>query len=243
MFAGPNGSGKSTIKEVVPANLLGIYLNADDIEKQIKQDGWFDLRAYEIQATAAQLIEFFQHSNLLVASELNKQLPLLRGDGHRIDFRAVCNDKSFSYFASVLVDFLRQQLLQHKISFTFETVMSHRSKVDFLKLAQQEGYRTYLYFVATVDPDINVSRVENRVKLGGHWVEPDKVHERYYRSLELLMDAIGYSNRAYIFDNSIADDSADGKTVWLAEVTNGEELELQVDVVPWWFKTYVLDKF
>ena len=57
------------------------------------------------------------------------------------------------------------------------------------------------------------------------------------------MDAIGYSNRAYIFDNSIADDSADGKTVWLAEVTNGEELELQVDVVPWWFKTYVLDKF
>lgn len=243
MFAGPNGSGKSTIKEVVPANLLGIYLNADDIEKQIKQDGWFDLSAYEIESTAAQLMEFFQHSDLLANSELSKQLPLLHGDGHWIDFRAVCNDKSFSYFASALVDFLRRQLIKHKISFTFETVMSHWSKVEFLELAQREGYRTYLYFVATVDPDINVSRVENRVKLGGHWVAPDKVRERYYRSLELLMDAISYSNRAYIFDNSIADSSADSKSVWLAEVTNGEELELQVDVVPWWFKTYVLDKF
>jgi predicted ABC-type ATPase len=26
MFAGPNGSGKSTIKDVVPAGLLGVYL-------------------------------------------------------------------------------------------------------------------------------------------------------------------------------------------------------------------------
>ena len=121
--------------------------------------------------------------------------------------------------------------------------MSHPSKVDFLKLAQEQGYRTYLYYVATVDPDINISRVENRVKLGGHGVAPDKVHERYYRSLDLLMDAISYSNRAYIFDSSIADSSPTGKSVWLAEVTNGVELELQVDVVPWWFQTYVLDKF
>jgi len=35
MFAGPNGSGKSTIKEVISKELLGIYVNPDEIEKEI----------------------------------------------------------------------------------------------------------------------------------------------------------------------------------------------------------------
>ncbi len=33
MFAGPNGSGKSTINALVRPELLGIYINPDDIEK------------------------------------------------------------------------------------------------------------------------------------------------------------------------------------------------------------------
>ena len=31
MFAGPNGSGKSTIKEVIEPQLLGVYINPDEI--------------------------------------------------------------------------------------------------------------------------------------------------------------------------------------------------------------------
>ena len=38
MFAGPNGSGKSTIKDVLPPQWLGIYVNADEIEKTIRAD-------------------------------------------------------------------------------------------------------------------------------------------------------------------------------------------------------------
>ena len=33
MFAGPNGSGKSTIKEILPLQWLGVYVNADEMEK------------------------------------------------------------------------------------------------------------------------------------------------------------------------------------------------------------------
>jgi predicted ABC-type ATPase len=36
MFAGPNGSGKSTLKTVLPPELLGVYLNPDEIESQIR---------------------------------------------------------------------------------------------------------------------------------------------------------------------------------------------------------------
>ena len=84
-----------------------------------------------------------------------------------------------SYLASVASDFLRQKLMEQKMSFTLETVMSHPSKIELLTQAQASGYRTYLYFVATDDPAINISRVKSRVKLGGHNVPEDKIAERY----------------------------------------------------------------
>ena len=37
MFAGPNGSGKSTFKSIIRPELLGIYINPDEIEKDIRE--------------------------------------------------------------------------------------------------------------------------------------------------------------------------------------------------------------
>ena len=36
MFAGPNGSGKSTLKSYLPTDLLGVYLNPDEIEHVVE---------------------------------------------------------------------------------------------------------------------------------------------------------------------------------------------------------------
>ena len=141
-----------------------------------------------------------------------------------------------AYFASVAADFIRQKLLQAKTSFTFETVMSSPDKVALLHKAQQYGYRTYLYYVATEDPEINISRVRYRVKMGGHPVPVDKIVSRYFRSLDLLREAIRYSNRAYIFDNS------GSQQVFVAEITEGHQLELKTEKIPNWFKHAVLDK-
>ena len=75
-----------------------------------------------------------------------------------------------AYFASVTADFLRRKLLEQKKSFTFETVMSSPDKIELLRSAQNMGYRTYLYYVATSDPEINIERIQSRVKMGGHAV-------------------------------------------------------------------------
>lgn len=89
--------------------------------------------------------------------------------------------------------------------------------------AQSQGYRTYLYFVATEDPAINVSRVQNRVRMGGHSVPEEKIHSRYYRCLNLLLPAIRLSNRASQIDNS-----ADGsESTWIAEITDGKLIEIK----------------
>jgi predicted ABC-type ATPase len=115
--------------------------------------------------------------------------------------------------------------------------MSSSDKVAFLKKAQERGFRTYLYFVATEDPLINVSRVSYRVKNGGHPVPQDKIISRYHRSLALLFDATRYANRSYIFDNSST------ARVYIAEVTDGEVLEMKTELMPFWFKTALWDKF
>ena len=73
MFAGPNGSGKSTIKSVVPAELLGVYLNPDDIERDIAKRGFLDLNHYGVESTRNEILEFFQRSSLLKKAGLEDE--------------------------------------------------------------------------------------------------------------------------------------------------------------------------
>ncbi len=233
MFAGPNGSGKSTIKAVVAPELMGVYINPDEIEKEIAERDVLALEAYGVQSTAEEILSFFRNSVLLQKAGLLDEAEQLRFSDGKLDFQAVAVN---AYFASVAADFLRHKLLEAGVSFTFETVMSSPDKVELLQKAQQKGYRTYLYYVATDDPAINISRVRHRVKMGGHSVPEDKIVSRYERSLHLLMEAIRHTNRAYLFDNS------KHQSIWLAEITDGKELDMKTDQMPIWFKKNVWDK-
>ncbi len=236
MFAGPNGSGKSTFKSVLPPQLLGVYLNPDEIEETIRKNGFLDLARFSVEASTHEVLSFFRDSAFLGQSGFGGEAGGLRFSDNRLSFAHV---EVNSYYASVAVDFVRQKLLSQGTSFTFETVMSHESKVQLLCEAQGKGYRTYLYYIATDDPLINISRVENRVAQGGHAVPIEKIEPRYYRSLDLLAEAIRHTSRAYVFDNSIESQ----ERTWIAEITEGRQLDIRTPVVPAWFKKHVLDKF
>jgi predicted ABC-type ATPase len=242
MFAGPNGSGKSTIKAVVESaigpDLFGVYINPDEIEEAIRRFNVLNLPDYGVETSAEDILTFFRQSPFLAEKGLTAKAVALTFESGRLNFAGVAID---SYLASVAADFIRQRLLDTGRTFTFETVMSSHDKVEFLQKAQEKGFRTYLYYVATEDPDINISRVESRVAEGGHPVSRDKIISRYYRSLELLMEAVQYSNRAYIFDNSSFERSSTGK-VWIAEVTDAAVFEFKSDTMPFWFKTTLWDK-
>lgn len=65
MFAGPNGSGKSTLKTVLPPELLGIYLNPDEIEARIRRDGSLGVDEFGLTIapeTDSELLRFLQQS-------------------------------------------------------------------------------------------------------------------------------------------------------------------------------------
>lgn len=74
IFAGPNGSGKTTlfnrIKEHYHYN-IGIFVNADSIESQIKSSGKLPFGDFKIEATKAELIDFFYHSTLAKRAEID----------------------------------------------------------------------------------------------------------------------------------------------------------------------------
>lgn len=233
VFAGPNGSGKSTIKDQISPGLISTYVNADEIEKEVNQTGFLDLSAFNIVATADELYGFLGPHTLIHKAQLHDQVHLIGLKGKRVDFRRI---EMNSYYSSVISDFIRHKLLALGESFTFETVMSSDDKIKFMKRAQDQGYRTYLYFVATDSVTININRVANRVDDGGHPVAEDKIVKRYRGSLDLLPSAVAASNRAYIFDNS-----AD-KSILLAEVTEGTDLQYHCEEIPEWFVNAYVDR-
>jgi len=234
MFAGPNGSGKSTIQSMIKPDMLGIYVNPDNIEKEICEKGFLDFRTFGLPITEKEVLSFFSSSSFLKTTHLLSSIESLKIIDEKLIFHDV---KINAYFASIVAGFIRNKLIEHQKSFSFETVMSFPDKVELLQSAQKKGYRTYLYYVATKDPFINIFRVKYRVKMGGHFVPEDKIIARYQRSLDLLMEAVQFTNRAYIFDNSGL------QPIWLAEVTDGRNLEMKTDHMPEWFKNALWNKF
>jgi predicted ABC-type ATPase len=204
VLAGPNGSGKSTIKRELKPEWIGVFVNADEIERALNDArGQISLANLGITAQPAAVLRRFEShiKNSAFAAKLGLHALLGR----------MSIDKSLtlkvpgpfnSYLASVLADAIRRELLEEGQTFTFETVMSSRDKVDFMKQARERGYRIYLYFVATDDPDINIDRVARRVMQGGHHVPDDKIRKRYRESIDLMTEACDAAHRAYIFDNS-----------------------------------------
>jgi predicted ABC-type ATPase len=235
IFAGPNGSGKSTVlrglseKKIID---LGIYLNADDIEKILNQESILDLSRFGINQVSTHSFKTFLKNHSLIAKA--------KSDGFTIDldcqdnFILSNNENTHSYESALIVDFIRQILISKGKKFTFETVMSHPSKIEILKHANEEGYKNYLYFIATSDVMINKTRVEERVNRGGHQVPEDKIENRYLRSLGQVKEAIKYTHRAFIFDNS----GSEAKLI--LSIYKGKEATIKNTIIPPWVNKYIL---
>ncbi|MGH7224301.1 MAG: hypothetical protein ACRELF_13805 [Gemmataceae bacterium] len=241
MFAGPNGSGKTSLvhklaKDFAADGLFQLhhFLNADDLFRNLQEGSGIRLdflgRTIEREQVRAAL---------LGGGRLPSDHPFLEAmqilNGCLMDPARV----SDAYVAAAIVDFLREELLTAGQSFSFETVMSHRSKIDFFARARTLGYRTYLYFIATESSHLNSYRVKTRAALGGHDVPENKIVERYKRCLELVGEALSHTYRAFLFDNSGVE------PVWLAQLTPEGELQLKVatNSLPVWFKTSLAQRF
>jgi predicted ABC-type ATPase len=100
----------------------------------------------------------------------------------------------------------RANAIAGRLPFAFETVMSHPSRINEMLLLKEQGYHLFLTFITTDDPEKNVERVKYRYETGsttGHYVKPEKVRERYLRTLALLPRAAEIADAVYVYDNSV----------------------------------------
>lgn len=227
IFAGPNGSGKSTLISEIRSNFnLGKYVNADEILISFQLKKYLDYSFILNERISLQEWHQFLKTQDRAYSRSLDELKIS-------DFFIYSDCPLDGYDASIVADFFREKLLLGEQNFSFETVMSHSSKIDFMRKARSNGFKIYYYFICTSDPEINLNRVENRIQQGGHAVDPEKIKSRYYRCLQLLHDAFLASDRAFVIDTTYGD----------AQVIvgkNDSDVHVLKDEVPEWVEEYLL---
>ncbi|MCA6363091.1 MAG: zeta toxin family protein [Bacteroidetes bacterium] len=233
IFADPNGSGKSTLYHEVKLYLgskIGVWVNADEIQRELNNEFKLSFLQYELVVLQEMFTRF--------VSQLSRKFEINRFQIQDNVLYVVDRAVTDAYHASMIAEFIRESLLQQNKSIAFETVMSHPSKIDWMRKAQTMGYRVYLYYVTTDSVKIQKDRVRLRVLQNGHSVDEDKIESRYYRSLALLSDAMAVSTRAWLLDNS----EVSGSMKLIAEMREDQFLELKSDFFPEWFWHYVVRK-
>lgn len=104
--------------------------------------------------------------------------------------------------AALKAEQLREDMITQKKDFTFETVLSTDRNLLLLKKAKNSGFFVRGIYVLTIDPRINISRVNAREALGGHGVPKDKIISRYYRALKLIPELVEVCDILHIYDNT-----------------------------------------
>jgi len=107
-----------------------------------------------------------------------------------------------SYEASHLVERFRDEFLIKGISFCFETVFSHDSKIDFIAKAKAYGYHVILVYIHLEGIELNEARVFQRVSEGGHTVPSEKIRTRLPRTMKNVAVALQLVDEARLLDNS-----------------------------------------
>ena len=232
MLAGPKGSGKSTLAAQLSSDYavnLYRFLNADLLFAEVEQS---HRTACPFSIDNAELVEFVAQSTY----PREYKRPVESGEIYidEEDYLHFSANGINSYSVAIVADFFKEQYLKHRISFSFETVFSHPAKIDILRRAQAAGFKTYMYFVATENPVINVNRIKERVALGGHDVPEEKTRSRYLRCMEQVRYALPYLNRAYFFDNSTQ------QSLYQAEYESEVGFTLHSELLPSWFRRFVL---
>lgn len=98
---------------------------------------------------------------------------------------------------------LRERCLTEHTDFTFETVLSTPRNLELLKRAKENDFFIRCYYVLTASSTINVARVRDRVRDGGHDVPVEKIRSRYDKALALIPELLPVCDICNIYDNTI----------------------------------------
>ncbi len=217
---------------------FGIYVNPDEIAKNIREKHGLDLGKFGLRAASRIRFSNYLGRTTLIPTKLTRENARgwIRWSGSRIHIQ---RDANVDRVAQLITQFICDELLRLRKKFSFETVFSDPSKLAIMERANARGYKVYLYFIATNDPEINIDRVRTRVVKGGHHVDPEVVEKRYARSLEQLSPALPLTYHSFLFDNSSTQPRMFAE---FKRLSSGPYWWLDYDALPAWFVTCFLSQ-
>ena len=94
-------------------------------------------------------------------------------------------------------------LAEKNLNFAFETTLSGRSYISFLKALKKKGYSINIFFLWIPNPELAIIRIKDRVVSGGHDVPAVDVKRRFHRGLyNFLTHYRKLADTWLLFDNS-----------------------------------------
>lgn len=92
------------------------------------------------------------------------------------------NTESVAIAAGRLMLQRLNELKEQKKDFAFETTLSSKTFIPFLKECKENGYVLSLIYIWIESAELAIARICERVRDGGHFIPDDVVRRRYERS-------------------------------------------------------------
>jgi predicted ABC-type ATPase len=99
-------------------------------------------------------------------------------------------------------------LLSERADFAFETTLSTKSYRPLIVKAQKLGYKVVIIFFWLESKELAKTRVQSRVKLGGHSIPDDVIERRYIRGLDNFFTMYRPICDAWLFCNNSGQDAS-----------------------------------
>ena len=150
-------------------------------------------------------------------SSLSGVLRAERNDlGHTIDVDKISVESGISAIEAGKTAIIKiDEYLQKELSFTQETTLSGVRMQKIVTTAKNKGYFIRLFYVGLNSCEESVKRIENRVKKGGHNIDPENLERRYKNRFDDLAKLLPYCDEVKLFDN-------ENGFVEVGEYKNGE---------------------
>ncbi len=136
--------------------------------------------------------------------------------------------EKMSYEAAVAAMSLFRKFVNEGKSFCYETVFSHKSKVEFVEIAKAAGYSVVLVYIHLAN-GLHGLRVNQRVSEGGHAVDHEKIESRLPRTMAHMQLAAPIADEVLLFDNS-----SDREPFVLIAHAHNDNIEAFVEPLPDW---------
>lgn len=118
--------------------------------------------------------------------------------------------------------------LDKNLNFTQETTLSGKKTLRTVIEAKNRNYYIRLFYIGVSSAEESISRIENRVRKGGHSIPERDVKRRYESRFDDLLKILPFCNEAQFYDN-------ENGFVYVGEYRNGE-IFTAGDHIPDWMK-------